>query len=94
MATAPANYPDVPQRSAKTFEESWAFPNDLKLQLGASSWKVERSTELYKSGRPIDLVTFSGVRPSDGGNADWKVVRKGMTLISKKGDPYIMCLRT
>jgi len=84
-------YPDLPENK-RDFADQWQFPSKVKENLGASSWKVIRTTGTYKSGRPVDQVIFQGVAPEKGGDQDLRVYRRGMTLKSKKtGEPYTLC---
>jgi hypothetical protein len=81
-------YPEAPK--GKPFDESWVFPSKMKDSLQATSWSVKRTEDQFKSGRPIEEVTFHGVHPSRGGDPLHKVTRRGMTLVSKKGVTYVV----
>lgn len=87
---ASSAFSDMPDYSVTCFSDTWAFPAELAKELGASTWRVDRSTMRYHfSGRPIDLFTFSG---GDGADS-WNVVHKGLTD-RHCGKPYLMCLRS
>lgn len=72
----------------KSFEASWAFPSDIKHQLGAASYEVRPLPEYFKTGRPkIEVLFLDDSR---------RLIsrRIGMELVSKKtGRPYHMCQR-
>ena len=74
------------------FEQTWAFPSELKATLGASWFEVLPTPDNYASGRPKYLARFFG----DGYGANRRIIaqRDAMELVSKKtGRPYYVCRR-
>ena len=71
-----------------SFAESWAFPSELKEQMGASSYDIRPLQETFRSGRAKFEVLFF-----DKANA--LISRRiGMELTSKKtGKKYHMVSR-
>jgi len=72
-----------------TFAESWAFPTELKQQLGAGSYDIRPLPEKFRSGRPKFECLFF-----DRDNA--MICRRvAMSLTSKKsGKDYYVVSRT
>jgi len=77
-----------PRVYEKSWNESWAYANVLKNELGAASYDVQPYPGSFKSGRPQFMATFL--------NSDRKVIarRIGMQLTSKRGGaPYYVFSR-
>ena len=74
--------------SNKTFDEQWAFPSEIKKQLGAASYDLRPLPENFRSGRPKwEALFFAG---------DRKLLsrRTAMELTSKRtGAKYHVCER-
>lgn len=72
----------------KSFEASWAYPNDVKKEIKAASYDLRPLPESFRSGRPKwECLFFSG---------DRKLIsrRLAMELTSKRtGRPYHVCER-
>ena len=68
------------------FEDKWIYPTKVKHDMPlCTHYTVEPSDDKFKSGRPIDKVTFFA------GN---EIIedRRGMTLISRRtNNPYVVC---
>ena len=74
------------------FQESWAFPSEIKTLLGASWFETLDAPDKFASGRPKKLVRFLG----EGFGPARAILgeREGMLLTSKKtGLPYVVCRR-
>ena len=67
----------------KPFQESWAYPNQLKSELKAASYDIQPFPGSFKSGRSKWMAIFM--------NGERKVIarRIGMELVSARtGEPY------
>jgi hypothetical protein len=73
--------------NSKPFNETWAYPADLKTKLLAISYDVRPLNEAFRSGRSKFECVFRG--------SEQRVVarRLAMCLTSKAGLPYYVCLR-
>ena len=69
-----------------SFEESWAFPNEVRKELGASGYDINDTPGNFSTGRPrLEAVFYEG----QGHNRRVIETRTAMRLISKKtGKPY------
>lgn len=74
--------------NGKTFEESWAYPIEVKKTLGAASYDIRPTPENFRSGRAKwEALFFSG---------DRKLIsrRTAMELTSKRTNTkYVVCQR-
>ena len=70
------------------FLAQWAYPSEVKTDLGAAYYELRHLPDNYRSGRPkMECLFFS---------ADRKLVsrRMAMELVSKKTNkPYRVCVR-
>jgi hypothetical protein len=74
--------------NVKTFQEQWAFPSEIKAELGAASYDVRPLAENFKSGRAKWEAVFFA--------ADRSLLsrRTAMALTSRRtGAVYYVCAR-
>ena len=74
-----------------SFEESWAFPNEIKKALGATGYDINDTASNFSTGRPrLEAVFYEG----DGSARKVIKRRTAMELISKRtGVPYTVVSR-
>jgi len=85
--------PDPTGTSSSIFRQQWPFISVVKAALHAATYTIMKTDERFSSGRAKYSITFYGSNIASGTRYIISV-HDGMQLLSKKGNPYMVCKLT